>query len=105
MPNGFHMGGPPSLNVLGPRLGVDLPPFPLDRLRQRGEVLERMKLSLVGKSQAGAGVESRQWRARHLLHADESRAMRGSQLAIGKRLRSAGRQEEVAVHPGEVAVD
>jgi hypothetical protein len=79
--------------------------FSHDRLRQSGEIAERMKLALIRKSQARAGIECGIGSVAQLFDSSESRAVRGVELAIKELLILVRRKKEKAIHPLEVTPD
>jgi hypothetical protein len=64
-----------------------------------------MELPLIGKTQAGAGIEDGEWRARDAGHVAEPRGMRRGELFFEGFALIALSQEQIAVNPGEIAVD
>jgi hypothetical protein len=80
------------------------PPQAGDDRRQPRQVFQHVKLPLVGPAQALAGVEAHLAGAGQPLHLAEARAVGGFQLLGQVGRLTIGRQKQVAVEPGKVAV-
>src|ERR1051326_331732 len=94
-----------ALDLVGARVGKDLPAVALDGLRQAAQILERMKLALVGESQRGAAFESGKGDAVHHLDVRQAGATGGRELALEIRTGLSGRGEEESIDSEEVTLD
>jgi hypothetical protein len=100
----LHVALAAALELLHVHVRVDLSARSEHGLGQAGEVAQRMELALPREAQGGAGVEGAQRSACDLLDFEAGAAGRlGFAVELVRRL--AGRDEQVAVHPREVAGD
>src|SRR6476661_1630924 len=102
---GHHPGRVAAVHFAYVGEGADAPAQPHNGLGQAGEVFQNVKLPLVGPAQAFPSFKTYQARAGQPLHVGEAGPVRGGQLVFQLFVRATGGQKQIAVEPGEVAVN
>src|SRR6185369_1029645 len=94
-----------SFDAADVRVAVDLAAECADRLREAGEILERMKLRLLRESQRGSRLPLRDGDPIDQLHVGETGVLRREILLFEHCSSILVTEEEVAIDALEVAVD
>ena len=93
-----------AFDVVGVAVAENAAAHAQDRLREPGEILQRVELTLPREMQARAAIPAVR-RALDEAHVFQAGAVRGVELALERLALVALSEEEIAVEPREVAVD